>query len=108
MAIDDGVLYLEIFPEFTPDEKVMVLRKIGTVHALCIDRLITTAETMERKEWAANARIRFVSELTWVRNLLNGEMAEIYRQSKIYKAKGGEGSAKILAIRLQWWATEAK
>lgn len=82
-------------------------RSLGVVHALCINDLIVLSK---QKQWEGDKKLqqKFIAELTWIQTLLNGDMAEVYRQAKIYQALGSEGNVGVLATYLNQWAAEKK
>ena len=97
-------LPLERFSEYS--------RSVGAQYAVCIDRLIATAESADKRAWTDTARRHFVPQLKWVQNLLNGNVAEIHHQAKIYKARskaqGENTDAGFLALVLLSWAVAEK
>ncbi len=82
-------------------------RKLGAEYAPCIDELIAITE---QNDWGRKEkyRQRFMDELKWVRDLLKGDMGEVYRQAESYRERNNGNLNKILAILLHQWAVEKK
>ena len=101
-------LHTGVYAEFKGPysiQRAAISRSIGVVHAFCIDRLISvaTGHVNWRPKDSANKQ-NFISELEWVRDLLKGDMKQVFLQSKVYRSLGGEGRFRVLAVYLRQWA----
>ena len=104
-ALKLNLISLDIDCDCQETFDVDIPRLFGTEHALCLPKLISLSE---KKDWGSNQKfkIRFIEQLRWVQNLLNGDIGEVYRQSKIYRARGDDWPTIILANVLHQWAME--
>jgi hypothetical protein len=102
-----GVLKYNVFKDHPLIRRAAIPRTLGAEHALCIDRLITATEQVD---WQHMAKFKqgFTAELLWVRDLLKGDLKELYRQAKYYQTFNEYDSAVLLSIFLRRWARYQK
>ncbi|MBT8002843.1 MAG: hypothetical protein HN578_07985 [Rhodospirillales bacterium] len=72
---------------------------------MCIDRLIAATKRIDwsrRKTTEKDVR----EELTWVRDLLKGDLKTLYGQAKYYRTLDDEGDTYYLYMALRQWAID--
>lgn len=106
-ALDYSFSSFGFHPELFSEKPNLYAKRLGVEHALCIDELIHLARNMDMTR-RPDTRKHFIADLEWVRDLLNGNMSEIYRHAKNYIAQNDKGFASIIGSYLHQWAVDHK
>ena len=102
-AIDTEIVGLQAYLDAKGTFDATAPRKIGVQHALCIDGVIAVAE--QRKWWLLkNCREAYIDELRWTRDLLRGDMSDVYRLAQFYMQRNRDTLDQHLAFMLRQWA----
>jgi hypothetical protein len=100
-----GVLTYEFYKDLPPIHRAAIFRRIGAVHALCLDRLIAATQRIDwSRRKATEKKVR--SELVWVRDLLKGGLKALYGQAKYYRTLDHKVDTYLLYMALRQWAMD--
>jgi len=105
-AVEFRIHAYENFEGSSSVRKAAIPRSLGARHALCIDRLIAATTHVNWRRMENADKEKFKSELVWVRDLMKGDIKEIYRQSKIYRTLEDDRYAHRLFVTLRLWAMD--
>ncbi|MHA1598802.1 MAG: hypothetical protein ACTSV1_08780 [Alphaproteobacteria bacterium] len=106
-ALETNLIGLDVAYDRSDKFDNKVPKLLGIQYAPCVDELIGIDE---KRNWVRKGiyRQRYIVELKWVRDLLKGDIKDVYRQAEFYRKQNGGPLEEHIALLLHQWAVEKK